>query len=136
MTTLVGIFDSGEDLDAVAKRLAAAGFDAAILDEAILAQEPSADPALPALVPPGAAPELAGGTEEPSFPRRDKQSVLRDFKTRLTEDYRLSDDVIEPYATTLAHGGKFAFESADAKSVEGAMQILRECGATRVNRHD
>src|ERR1700704_1635342 len=133
MTTIVGIFDSAENLEEVAKRLAAAELDATILDEAILAQEPrSADPAGAVLVA-GAVPEGGAGKEEPNLrPRRDKHSILRDFKARLTQDYHLSDEVIEAYATTLAHSGKFVLVRANEKNAEEAMEILRESGATRV----
>jgi hypothetical protein len=41
--------------------------------------------------------------------------------------------VIEAYATTFYHKGKFVLARTDAERV---MNILRECGATRVNRHD
>jgi hypothetical protein len=44
----------------------------------------------------------------------------------------LPNEVIEAYA----HSGEFILVKTDAERAEQAMEILRECGATRVNRHD
>jgi hypothetical protein len=40
MTTIVGIFDDSSDVDKVVERLAAAGFDGTVYDEAIVTEEP------------------------------------------------------------------------------------------------
>jgi hypothetical protein len=44
--------------------------------------------------------------------------------------------VIEAYATTFYHNGEFILVRADNERADQAMEILRECGATRVYRHD
>jgi hypothetical protein len=50
MTTIVGIFDSASDVDKVVERVAAAGFNGTVYDEATVAEEPgSLDPARPIL---------------------------------------------------------------------------------------
>jgi hypothetical protein len=136
VTTIVGIFDNAWDLDKVVERLAAAKFDATVYDEAIVTEEPGGiDPAGPTLAA-GSAPEVVLGSDEPNLlPKRDKHSVVRAFKAHLA-DYDLSDDEIEPYATTFYHGGKFVLVRADADRAEQVMEILRDSGATRVNRHD
>jgi hypothetical protein len=139
MKTIVGIFDANtpEQVEEAAKRLADAELDAVIIDESILGQEPgSLDPAIPALAP-AATVEAVKGREEPNLlPRRDKQRVIRAFRERLADDYRLSNEVTEAYATTLAHGGRFVIVRADSKDAEKAVQLLRDSGASRVNKHD
>lgn len=139
MTTIVGIFDDTGKLEEVAERLAATGLDTVVLDEAILAQEPdSVDPLGPTLAP-GSTEAIAGiaGNEEPNLlRRRDKHSIARAFRARLRKDYHLSDDVIEAYATTLAHSGKFLFVNTGAERAEQVTKILQDSGATRVSRHD
>ena len=127
---IIGIFDNAWDMDQAVERLAAAGFDDTVYDEAIVKEEPgSLDPAVPTL-----APRL--GSDEPNLiPRRDKQTIVRAFKAHLA-DYHLPNDVIEAYATTFYHGGKFVLVKTDAQRAEQAMMILRECGATRVTRHE
>jgi hypothetical protein len=137
MTTIVGIFDNTQDVDNVTKRLAAAGFDGtAVYDEAIVAEDPdSVDPAVPTLAP-GSAPEVVLGSGEPNLlPRRDKHGVVRAFKAHLA-DYNLSHDVIEAYATTFEHSGKFVLVKTDAQRAEQTMEILRNSGARGVNQHD
>ena len=44
--------------------------------------------------------------------------------------------MIEAYATTFFHNGEFVLVRTDNERAEQVMEILRECGATRVNRHD
>jgi hypothetical protein len=136
MTTIVGIFDNALDLDKVVERLAAAKFDGTVYDEAILTEEPgSVDPAGPTLAA-GSAPEVVLGRKEPNLlPKRDKHSIVRAFSAHLA-DYHLSNDVIEAYATTFYHGGKFVLVGTDADRAGQVMEILRDSGATRVNRHD
>ena len=67
MTTIVGIFDSASDVDKVVERVAAAGFDGTVYDEAIVAEEPgSIDPARPILAG-GSAPEVVLGSNAPNL---------------------------------------------------------------------
>jgi hypothetical protein len=136
MTTIVGIFDDTGDMDRVAERLADSGIDASIYDDTLVTEEPgSIDPAVPTLAP-GAVPTVVLGAEEPNLlSARDRDTVVRAFKRRLS-DYDLSDDEIETYATTFLHKGKFVLVKADADQAEQVMKILKDSGATRVNRHD
>jgi hypothetical protein len=136
MTTIVGILDSASDEDKVVERLAAAGFDGTVYDEAIVTEEPgSVDPAGPTLAG-GSAPEVVLGSNAPNLiPKRDKHSIVRAFKAHLA-DYHLSDDVVEAYATTFYHGGKFVLVRTDAERAGQVLEILKDSGATRVNRHD
>jgi hypothetical protein len=137
MTTIVGIFEASERVDEAIRRLAAAELESEVLDETSLEQEPgSIDPAGPALVR-GAAAAAEAGSDKPNLlPRRDKHSIARAFKERLAKDYHLSDEISDAYATTFSHSGKFVLTRADDKNAERAMQMLRDSGATRVDRHD
>jgi hypothetical protein len=139
MTTIVGIFDDAGMLEKVAERLAGTGVDTAVLDEGILAQEAgSVDPLGPTLAP-GSTEAIAGtaGSEAPNLiRRRDKHSIDRAFKARLSKDYHLPGDVIEGYATTFAHSGKFLLVNTEAERAEEVSKVLQDSGATRVNRHD
>jgi hypothetical protein len=137
MTTVVGIFDAAEQVEDAVNRLATAELDAAVVDENSLAQEPgSVDPVKPAVVP-GAAAEIIAGKDAPNLiPKRDKNALGRAFRTRLDEDYGLSDDVIDAYATTFAHNGRFVLVRASGKDADRAVEILRTAGASGVNKHD
>jgi hypothetical protein len=60
---------------------------------------------------------------------------VKAFRARLA-DYDVSSEVIQAYAVTFVHNGEFILVKTDGERAEQAMEILRECGATRVNRHD
>ena len=137
MKTLVAIFDSAEQVEDAVSRLAPLKLEVEVLDEMNLAQEPgSIDPAGPALVR-GAAVAATAGREEPNLiPKRDKAALARAFRARLDEEYGLADDVIDAYATMFGHGGRFVLVRANGKDTEPAMEVLRNAGATRVNKHD
>jgi hypothetical protein len=137
MTTIVGIFDNAGDLDKAVVRLARAGFEDTVYDEAIVAEEPSN--AGPVVFAPGYAPAMVWGSAEPNLnPKPDRHArhaIVQAFKAHLA-DYHLPNDVIEAYATTFYHNGEFILVRTDNERAEQAMEILRDCGATRVNRHD
>ena len=137
MKTVVAIFDSAEQVEDAVSRLAPLKLEVEVLDEMNLAQEPgSIDPAGPALVR-GAAVAEAAEREQPNLiPKRDKPALARAFRARLDEEYGLADDVIDAYATTFGHGGRFVLVRANDKDTEPAMEVLRNAGATRVNKHD
>ena len=137
MTTVVAIFDAAAQVEDAVNRLATAGLDAEVVDETSLAQEPgSVDPVGPAVVP-GAAAEIVAGRDEPNLiPKRDKNALSRAFRARLDEDYGLSDEVIDGYATTFAHSGRFVLVRASGKDADRAVDLLRAAGASRVNKHD
>ncbi len=137
MTTVVAIFDAAEQVEDAVNRLAAADLDVAVVDEDSLAQEPgSIDPVGPAVVPGAAAEVIAGRDASNLIPKRDKNALGRAFRARLDEDYGLPDDVIDAYATTFAHNGRFVLVRANDKDADRAMEMLRAAGASGVNRHD
>jgi hypothetical protein len=137
MTTVVAIFDAAEQVEDAVNRLATARLDAAVVDETSLAQEPGSIDPVGAAVVPGAAAEIVAGRDEPNLiPKRDKNALARAFRTRLDEDYGLSDEVIDGYATTFAHSGRFVLVRASGKDADRAVELLRAAGASRVNKHD
>jgi hypothetical protein len=85
---------------------------------------------------PGSAQPAVWGSPESSARRKpDHQTIVQAFKSHL-DDYRLPDKVIEAYAMTFSHGGEFLLLRTENKRAEAALDILRNCGATRVARHD
>ncbi|HEY5703986.1 MAG TPA: hypothetical protein VIS96_00255 [Terrimicrobiaceae bacterium] len=133
MTTNVGIFDNAQDLERAVERLAAAGFEDTVYDEAILSREVS-NLASPSAPRPGS--DVLLRSVQPNLsPRVDRHTVVRAFRNHLAE-YHLPEEVIEAYTTTFYHNGAFILVRTEAARAEQAMQILRDCGATRVNRHD
>jgi hypothetical protein len=134
MTTIVGIFDNARDLDKAVGRLARAGFEDTVYDEAIVAGE--ACDVGPAVFAPGYAPAVVWGSAEPVLPPKPGQhAIARAFKAHLAH-YHLPDEMIEAYATTFFHNGEFVLVRTDNERAEQVMEVLRECGATRVNQHD
>lgn len=137
MSTVVAIFDAAEQVDDALNRLAAAGLDAAVVDENSLAQEPgSIEPVVPAVVPGAAAEVIEGRDASNLIPKRDKHALGRAFRARLDEEYGLPDDVIDAYATSFAHNARFVLVRASDKDADRAVEMLRAAGASRVNRHD
>jgi len=129
---IVGIFDNAQHLDKAVERLAAAGFEDTVYDQAIVAQGPGSAGAIPVgpVLAPGAVPAQISANVELDLP-----TIVRSFQSHLAH-YHLPDEVIDAYATTFYHKGKSVLVKTDAESAEQVMQILRECGASRVNRHD
>src|ERR1700704_5546541 len=137
MTTSVGIFDNAGDLDKSVRRLVRAGFEDTVYDEAIVAEEPrNADSVVFA---PGYAPAMVWGNSEanlnPKPDRHARHAIAQAFKAHLA-DYHLPNDVIEAYVTTFIHNGEFVLVRTDNERTEQVMEILREWGATRVDRHN
>jgi hypothetical protein len=134
-SVVVGIFDNAQDLERAVERVAAAGFEDTIYDVAIVAQEPSnvvpvgPIPVGPVLAP-GVVPAEGSGNVKTDLP-----TIVQAFKSHLA-DYHLPNGVIEGYATTFYHGGKFILVRTHPERDEQVVQILRKCGASRVNRHD
>ena len=63
------------------------------------------------------------------------ESAVRAFKAHLA-DYHLPNEVIEGYATTFYHDGKFVLVRTHPQRDEEVVGILRKYGASRVNRYD
>ena len=134
MTTIVGIFDDAWNVEKAVEQLAAAGFEDTVYDEAIVAEQPGSAGAIPFRAP-GSAPEKVLGSDAPNLlAKPDRHTIVQAFKAQLGH-YNLSHDVIGGYATAFLHNGKFILVKTDAGRAEQAMRILRDCGATRVNRH-
>ncbi len=152
MTTVVGIFDDASNLEKAVERLAAAGVDNTVYDESTAAAEQGRAGEIRSVLPPGAIPAAgavpgggvvpaagvvpAGGSGGDIRNSRapDQQTIVEDFKAKLA-DYRFSDDVIAAYARTLLHHGKFVLIKTAGDRAEQAVDILRDCGASTVDRH-
>jgi len=136
MTTIVGIFDNARDLDKAVDRLARAGFEDTVYDEAIVAEETSN---VGTVFAPGSAPAVFWGNVKPDLPPKRTEhaqhTIVQAFKAHLA-DYHLPADAIEAYAVNFYHNGEFVLVKTSPERAEQAMEILRECSATRVNRHD
>jgi hypothetical protein len=65
----------------------------------------------------------------------DLHTIVRAFKAHLAH-HHLPMEVIKAYATTFVHNREFILVRTDPEQAEQVMEILRGCGATRVNRHD
>lgn len=132
MVTIVGIFDidNAREMDQAVERLAAAGFDDTVYDEAIVPEDTGT--VAPVFAPGSAPPVVLDNPDLP--PKVDMRTIIRAFKTHLTH-YHLSDEVIEDYATAFYRNSKFVLVKTDTQRAEQVMEILRECGASRVNRH-
>ena len=131
MTTIVGIFDNPQDLDEAIEQLAAAGFEDAVYDEAIVEGEPgnvgqSFESGF------GGAPGVV--VEPYEAPKPNRQAIVRAFKAHLA-DYDLPDNVIEGYAAAFYHNGKFVLVKTDSGRADIAKQILSSCRASQVNQH-
>jgi hypothetical protein len=127
----VGVFDHVQDLERAVERLAAAGFEDTLYNEAIVALD-AGDVATVGRVPipvvaPGVVATEASGSVEPDLP-----TIVRAFKSHLA-DYHLPDQVIEDYAMAFYHEGKVVLVRTRDEAV---VRILRECGASQVNRFD
>ena len=114
MTIVVGIFDNPKDLDETIVKLGDQGFEDTVFDESIVAQE-------------------KGLTK---LDAEHKDALLTAFKKHLLKDYHVPAEVINGYATSFFHEGKFVVVKTDAKGAPEAMEIMRRGGASRVNRHD
>jgi hypothetical protein len=133
MTTIVAIFDNARGVDQAVTRLARAGFEDTVFDEGLLLEK-----------------RIVSGSSSLQvslrrrFGERPKQALIvsqitkRSFGplSRHLADYRLPDEVIEAYAMTFSHSGEFLLVRTENKRAQAAVEILRNCGATRVARHD
>jgi hypothetical protein len=133
MTTIVAIFDNARDVDQAVTRLARAGFEDTVFNEEIIAGEAHS---LGLIFAPGFAPPAVWGAPATASHRKpDHQTIVRAFKSHLA-DYRLPDEVIDAYAMTFSHSGEFLLVRTENKRAQAAVEILQNCGATRVARHD
>ena len=134
MTTIVGIFDNERYLDKSVGKLAHAGFEYTVYDEAIVAGEPGNFGQV--VFSSGYGPAVAWGSAEPAVPTKSgRHRVVRAFKAHLAR-CDLPKNVIEAYATTFSQNGEFVLVRTDAAHAEQVMEILRECGARQADRLD
>ena len=132
--TIVGIFDNDRDLDKAVERLARAGFEHTVYNEAILGE--AAINVGPPVFASGVGPAVVWNSAEPALPSRpDHETIVRAFKARLGH-CNLPHDVIEAYAMTFSHNGEFVLANTDSERAEQIVAILRECGARQVDRLD
>jgi len=133
MTTIVGIFDNARDLDKAVERLARAGFEDTVYDEAIVSEELGS---IGGIFAPGSGPAVYWGeTERDMKPKLDRHANARAFRAHLA-DYHLPKDVIEGYVTNFDHDGEFVLVKSSPDRADQALEIMRTCGASRANRHD
>ncbi|MGA7214159.1 MAG: hypothetical protein WBX20_08130 [Terrimicrobiaceae bacterium] len=129
---IVGIFENAENLDRAVERLAGAGFEDAVYDQAIVAGELGNAGQVPVgpVIAAGAVRVKPLGDVEPDLP-----DIVRKFKSDLA-GYHLPEQVVETYAATLSHKGTFVLVKTEPERAAQAREILRECRASRVNQHD
>jgi hypothetical protein len=130
-SVVVGVFDNSQDLEEADKRLAAEGFEGAVYDEAVGADESCE--VTPVTVGPVLAPTVAptdgSGGRESDLPGLDA------FRSHLAGCH-LPDDVIEAYASGYAHQGRFLVVRTEPEAAKYVVAILQECRASRVDQHD
>jgi len=127
---VVGIFDDDRNLDRAVERLAAEGFEDTVFDEATVSEGPANSgptPVGPVLVA-GAVPVQAVG-------KRDLSRATRSFRSRLA-DYDLPETEVETYAREFERSAKFILVTPDPERMTRAMEVLRECQASRINKHE
>lgn len=79
---------------------------------------------------------MVWGSAESVLPTKpDRNTIVRAFKAHLAHCH-LPNEAIEAYASSFYHGGEFVLVKTDSEHAGQVMLILRECGATQVNRHD
>jgi hypothetical protein len=134
MTTIVGIFDNARDLDKAVERLARAGFEDTVYDEAIVSEETGHVGG--GIFAPGSGPAVYWGDAERDLkPKLDRHANARAFRAHLA-DYHLPKNVIEGYVTNFDHDGEFVLVKTGPERADQALEIMRTCGASRANRHD
>jgi hypothetical protein len=132
-SVIVGIFDNSQDAERAIERLASVGFGDTVYEDAAQEQGPvtSVSPApVGNVLAPGVVSAEPSDSIEPERP-----NLIMAFRSRLNE-YQLPDEVIEGYATTFDHGGKFILVRTHPQRDEEVVKILQKCGASRVNRYD
>ena len=127
---VVGIFDDDRNFDRAVERLAAEGFEDSVFDQATVSEGPGNSgptPVGPVLVA-GAVPVQAIG-------KRDLSRATRSFRSRLA-DYDLPETEVETYAREFERSAKFILVTPDPERMTRAMEVLRECQASRINKHE
>jgi hypothetical protein len=128
---VVGIFDDSQQREEAEKRLAAAGFEAAVYGAAFRADEScDVNPvAVGTVLAPGFVPP--DGSED----RESGRSRIDTFRSHIAE-FHLRDEVIDAYATAYSNQGRFLVVRTEPECVNYVVAILQECRASRVDQHD
>jgi hypothetical protein len=81
---------------------------------------------------PGCAPPVV--VDSSGLPlKANLRTIVRAFKAHLAQ-YHLCDEMIEDCATAFYRNSKFVLVRTDSQRAEQVIEILRECGASRVRR--
>jgi hypothetical protein len=152
----VGIFNKIQDLERAVERLAAAGFEDTLYDEAIVALHAAnvAPGWMELELVPGVFVELSGSVdaevsssvdaevsssvdaeEISSSVEPDLPTIVRAFKLHLA-DYHMSDEAIEDYAMAFYREGKVVLVKTGRPGDKEVVRILLKCGALQANRFD
>ncbi|HEU4679080.1 MAG TPA: hypothetical protein VFS35_06140 [Terrimicrobiaceae bacterium] len=129
-SVVVGVFDNSQDLEQADKELVVAGFEAAVYDQAVGSGELLN--VNPVVVGPVLAPGIASteDSETDDYRRPDAEA----FRSYLG-DCRLQDEIVEAYLAAYSHRSRFLVVRTEPECVKHVMGILRDCRASRVDRH-
>jgi hypothetical protein len=129
MVTVFGIFDNDWGMHQAVERLAAAGFDDILYDEPIVPE--CTGNVAPVFTPGSAPPVVVDSSGSP--PKANLRTIVRAFQTHLAQ-YHLSDEMIEDCAMAFYRNSKFVLVRTGSRHAKQVIEILRECGASRVRR--
>jgi hypothetical protein len=130
-SVVVGVFDNSQDLEQADKELVLAGFEAAIYDRAVEGAE--ALNVNPVVVGPVLAPGIVPTDDSETDDYRPPD--IDSFRSYLA-DCHLQDEVIDAYVTAYSHQSRFLVVRTEPECVKHVTGILRDCRASRVDRHD
>lgn len=132
MNVVVGIFDEEHDLEIAVRHLAEHGFEDTVFEQSIIAQETGVN-----VMPTGTfSGSIMGqsGTFGVQL-NHDRTANTQLFKGHLKDDFGLSAEIVESYATSFQHDAKFVVVRVQSDRAEEVMDILQDCKASRVNQH-
>jgi hypothetical protein len=133
MTIIVGIFDDPDALDQTIERLADQGFKENVFDQSTVPREVGFHETL--LFAPGARSAHGDFGAPEKVTEANRLEAVRVFKDHLIKDFHLPSEVIESYATSFYHEGKFVIVKTTARRAPEVMDIMRAGNASQVNRH-
>ena len=128
---VVGVFDNSQDLEQADKELVVAGFEAAIYDQ--VAGSGELLNVNPVVVGPVLAPGIAPTEDSETDDYR--SADVEAFRSYLG-DCHLQDEVIDAYVADYSHQSRFLVVRTEPECVKHVTGILRDCRASRVDRHD
>ncbi len=131
-TTIVSLFDDSLALDRAVTNLSSGGFDERVFDASIVSRE--VGHGVSPLFTPGTGPAPGSAGLAHSYPDDSREEVSRTFRSHLN-DRGIPDDEVDAYVTNFEHGAKFVIVAVEPKRATEAMELLRNAGASRVDRH-